>query len=53
MKHGGKVKKMAGGDLAAGHKSADGIAKKGKTDTKQIVMKKGGMTKKMMSGGKC
>jgi hypothetical protein len=53
MKHGGKVKKMAGGGLAAGHKSADGIAKKGKTDTKQIAMKKGGMTKKMMSGGKC
>jgi hypothetical protein len=42
MKHGGKVKKMAGGGLAAGHKSADGIAKKGRTDTKRIAMKKGG-----------
>ena len=52
MKHGGKVKKMAGGGLAAGHKSADGIAKKGKTDTKQIAMKKGGMTK-MKKGGYC
>jgi hypothetical protein len=52
MKHGGKVKKMAGGGLAAGHKSADGIAKKGKTDTKQVAMKKGGMTK-MKKGGYC
>jgi hypothetical protein len=42
MKHGGKVKKMAGGGLAAGHKQADGIAKKGRTDTKRIAMKKGG-----------
>jgi len=52
MKRGGKVKKMAGGGLAAGHKSADGIAKKGKTDTKKVVMKKGGMTK-MKKGGYC
>ena len=52
MKRGGKVKKMAGGGLSAGHKSADGIAKKGKTDTKQIAMKKGGMTK-MKKGGYC
>lgn len=52
MNYGGKVKKMAGGGLAAGHKSADGIAKKGKTDTKQIAMKKGGMTK-MKKGGYC
>ena len=52
MKHGGKVKKMAGGGLAGGHKSADGIAKKGKTDTKKVVMKKGGMTK-MKKGGYC
>ena len=52
MKHGGKVKKMAAGGLAAGHKSADGIAMKGKTKGKEIVMKKGGMTK-MRSGGKC
>ncbi len=42
MKYGGKVNKMAGGGLAAGHKQADGIARKGKTDTKRIVMKKGG-----------
>ena len=42
MKHGGSVKKMAGGGLAAGHKQADGIAKKGKTDTKRVAMKKGG-----------
>ena len=53
MKHGGKVKKMAGGGLAPGHKSADGVAKKGKTDTKQVVMKKGGAVKKMRYGGKC
>lgn len=52
MKHGGKVKKMAAGGLTAGHKSADGIAMKGKTKGKEIVMKKGGMTK-MRSGGKC
>ena len=50
MKRGGSVKKMAGGGLAAGHKTADGIAKKGKTDTKQVTMKNGGMYKK---GGKC
>ena len=31
MKYGGKAKKMASGGLAAGHKSADGIATKGKT----------------------
>ena len=43
MKHGGSIKKMAGGGLAAGHKSADGIAKKGETRGTQIVMKKGGM----------
>jgi hypothetical protein len=42
MKHGGSVKKMAGGGLAGGHKSADGIAKKGKTDTKMVKMAKGG-----------
>jgi len=52
MKKGGKVKKMASGGLAAGHKSADGIAKRGKTDTKQVKMAKGGMTKKAY-GGKC
>jgi hypothetical protein len=42
MKNGGKVKKMAAGGLAAGHKSADGIAKKGKTKGKAIAMRKGG-----------
>jgi len=42
MKKGGKA--YAGGGLAAGHKAADGIAKKGKTKAKQV---------KMMSGGKC
>lgn len=44
MKHGGKVKKMAGGGLTGGHKSADGIARKGKTKGKEI---------KMAYGGKC
>ena len=44
MKKGGKVKKMASGGLAAGHKAADGIAKKGKTKAKQV---------KMAYGGKC
>ena len=38
------MKKMAGGGLAAGHKSADGIASKGKTKGKEIAMKKGGKT---------
>ena len=52
MKKGGKVKKMASGGLAAGHKSADGIAMKGKTKGREIVMKKGGMTK-MKKGGYC
>jgi len=42
MKYGGKVKKMAGGGLAGGHKQADGIAMKGKTKGKQVAMKKGG-----------
>ena len=52
MKYGGKVKKMASGGLAAGHKSADGIASKGKTKARQVTMagstgmKKGGMAKK-------
>lgn len=50
MKHGGKVKKMASGGLAAGHKSADGIAHKGKTKAKQIVMAGG---KGMKYGGAC
>ena len=42
MKYGGKVKKMAGGGLAAGHKQADGIVRKGKTKARQITMKYGG-----------
>jgi len=43
MKKGGMpMKKMASGGLAAGHKAADGVASKGKTKAKQIVMKKGG-----------
>ena len=52
MKYGGKVKKMASGGLAAGHKAADGVAKKGKTKAMQVKMAKGGMTKKAY-GGKC
>lgn len=42
-------KKYAAGGLAAGHKAADGIAKKGKTKGKEVAMKKGGY----MKGGKC
>ena len=42
MKKGGGVKKYAAGGLAAGHKSADGIASKGKTKAKQVTMKGGG-----------
>ena len=59
MKKGGKVKKMAGGGLAAGHKSADGIATKGKTKARQVTMagstgmKKGGMTKMKYGGKAC
>ena len=45
MKKGGKVKCMASGGLAAGHKSADGCATKGKTRAMQVKMAKGGMTK--------
>ena len=44
MKRGGKVKKMASGGLTSGHKSADGIARKGKTKGKEV---------KMADGGKC
>jgi hypothetical protein len=44
--------KKAGG-LAAGHKSADGVATKGKTKGKEITMQKGGAVKKMRYGGKC
>jgi hypothetical protein len=45
MKRGGAAKKMAAGGLAAAHKSADGIAKKGKTQGMQVAMKKGGMAR--------
>ena len=44
------MKKMASGGLAAGHKSADGIASKGKTKAKQISM---AGSKGMKYGGKC
>ena len=50
MKKGGKVKKYAAGGLAAGHKSADGVAHKGKTKAKQVVM---AGAKGMKYGGKC
>ena len=43
-KRGAEVVKMAKGGLAAGHKSADGIASKGKTKGTQV---------RMMGGGKC
>jgi len=44
LKKGGMaMKKMAGGGLAAGHKSADGIATKGKTKGKEVKMCGGGM----------
>jgi hypothetical protein len=36
------MKKMAAGGLAAGHKAADGVAKKGKTKARQVTMRKGG-----------
>lgn len=42
MKYGGKAKKMASGGLAAGHKQADGIAKKGKTKGTEVKMRMGG-----------
>ena len=44
MKKGGKAKAYASGGLAAGHKSADGIAKKGKTRAMQVRMAGGGRT---------
>jgi hypothetical protein len=50
MKKGGKVKKMANGGLAAGHKAADGVAKKGKTKAMQVKMAGG---KGMKKGGYC
>ena len=50
MKYGGKVKKMASGGLAAGHKAADGVAVKGKTRAKKVVM---AGAKGMKKGGYC
>lgn len=47
MSKGGKA--YASGGLAAGHKSADGIATKGKTKAMQVKMAKGGKA----MGGKC
>lgn len=44
------TKKMASGGLAAGHKSADGVASKGKT---KAAMPKMVGSKGMKSGGKC
>jgi hypothetical protein len=41
MKRGGMA--YAAGGLAAGHKSADGVAKKGKTKGTKVMMRKGGM----------
>lgn len=41
-KRGAQMIKMAAGGLAAGHKSADGCAVKGKTKAKHVAMKKGG-----------
>ncbi len=52
MKYGGKTKKMAPGGLAAGHKSADGIASKGKTKAAKPAMK-GGKPLGMKKGGYC
>ena len=40
LKSGGKAYKSGG--LAAGHKSADGIAKRGKTKGKEVKMMRGG-----------
>ena len=44
-KRGAEVIKMAKGGLAAGHKSADGCATKGKTKARAITMCGGGMAK--------
>ena len=45
MKEAG-MKKMKSGGLAAGHKQADGVAKKGKTKGKEVKMMRGGMYNK-------
>jgi len=44
LKKGGMAKKMAGGGLSAGHKSANGVAKKGLTKGKEVKMRMGGKT---------
>ena len=45
LKKGGMtMKKMAGGGLSAGHKSADGCATKGKTKGREVKMRMGGKT---------
>jgi hypothetical protein len=49
MKKGGMTKKMAAGGLSSGHKSADGVASKGKTKGKDISMPG---NKGMKKGGK-
>lgn len=38
----GRAMKFAGGGLASGHKSADGVASKGKTKAKHVAMRGGG-----------
>ena len=51
--HGGKktnLSKLKSGGLAAGHKSANGIAKKGLTKGKEVKMCGGGMAKKTGRG---
>ena len=51
--HGGKktnLSKLKAGGLAAGHKSANGIAKKGLTKGKEVKMCGGGMMKKTGRG---
>ena len=42
MQKASPVKKMAKGGLTAGHKAADGMAKKGKTKGMEVKMAKGG-----------
>lgn len=45
MAKGGMTKKMASGGLSAGHKQADGIAKRGKTRGMEVKMARGGLSK--------
>ncbi len=60
MKKGGMAKYAKGGSVATkmgivktAAPSRDGVAVKGKTNGKMVKRMNGGMTKKMMSGGKC